>query len=402
MSVGMVKVIYLVGIMLILLAVSCTQVPSQTPKESSAYATTSSSIIGQTSSPSPIPSTNPQPTTESPIVSTEKYMLTTSSEPAGAGIITPDINIYESGSTVAVNATSLPGYKFDYWSGDIESMSSSITVIMKKKMSIIAHFKTLYRLDISVYPEGTGTTFPSTNFYIPGNVVAVEATPGTGFGFDHWSGDIENNNNPQSLVMDKNKNLIAHFHPAVIDIQEGKDKGLISVTASGSDFLDSINVKITSNCKSSPITVNIQPGTVFVLVFLIQERSRMINLQKTSISVDPGTSQHVLLHTASIDSGLMAPDETTELYPKDTPLPSDTKLLLQASDFQSASFRIQQFAIWLTTSNTWAFTKIRVGSKGNYQSVTEDELKQIKSIFQNAGISIDKYPVLFRLEDNKK
>ena len=47
--------------------------------------------------------------------------------------------------------------------------------------------------------------------YLPGTMVQLEAYSISGFFFDHWSGDLAGNNNPESLSMDGDRTVIAHY-----------------------------------------------------------------------------------------------------------------------------------------------------------------------------------------------
>lgn len=59
---------------------------------------------------------------------------------------------------------------------------------------------------------GTGTVTPAdTPELLADSVIAVEATPGTGWRFDEWGGDLSGSVNPTTLLMDSNKSVTATF-----------------------------------------------------------------------------------------------------------------------------------------------------------------------------------------------
>lgn len=67
----------------------------------------------------------------------------------------------------------------------------------------------VYTLATSVV--GQGSISPSEGTYEKGEIVSLTATAATGWEFNSWSGDVEENNNPLILTMDKDKTVVAHF-----------------------------------------------------------------------------------------------------------------------------------------------------------------------------------------------
>jgi len=70
------------------------------------------------------------------------YTLTTGVEPLEGGFVTvsPSEGPYAADTKVTVTANAAPGYKFDYWSGDVTGTSDTITLSMDSNKSITAHF----------------------------------------------------------------------------------------------------------------------------------------------------------------------------------------------------------------------------------------------------------------------
>ncbi|MBD3386070.1 T9SS type A sorting domain-containing protein [candidate division KSB1 bacterium] len=89
------------------------------------------------------------------------------SEPEGAGIflLSPEKENYITGESVTVQAIGRNGYFFDHWSASHTGTDSSITVVMDRPKSLVAHF---YRVDVS---EPTlKNCFPNDNgVYLPTN-----------------------------------------------------------------------------------------------------------------------------------------------------------------------------------------------------------------------------------------
>ena len=76
----------------------------------------------------------------------------------------------------------------------------------------------LHILETSVHPGGSGEVIieplPSTSEgYPPSAEVSVEAIASEGYQFSHWSGDATGSQNPVTIVMDSDTQLVAHFVP---------------------------------------------------------------------------------------------------------------------------------------------------------------------------------------------
>ncbi len=106
-----------------------------------------------------------------------RYMnlLTTSSSPAGGANITvapssPD-GYYDSTTSVVVNAAALPGYKFRYWTGDLNSSSSSGTVLMNTPRTVQAVMDTTPFISPAGVSNAAGTT--PTSAVAPGSVISI-------------------------------------------------------------------------------------------------------------------------------------------------------------------------------------------------------------------------------------
>jgi pectate disaccharide-lyase len=70
-----------------------------------------------------------------------------------------------------------------------------------------------FKLNVTLSGNGTVTLNPSNAFayYNPGTLVTLTATPLTGSVFTAWSGDLTSTNNPETLVVDANKSVMATF-----------------------------------------------------------------------------------------------------------------------------------------------------------------------------------------------
>lgn len=92
-----------------------------------------------------------------------------------------------------------PTERFDYWEGDVgpeDIHDDSIGIIMNANISVTAHFKPDVTLTLA--KQGVGALNPEegVHTYIRDETESVVASPADGF--DHWEGDLEENDDPNS------------------------------------------------------------------------------------------------------------------------------------------------------------------------------------------------------------
>ena len=310
------------------------------------------------------------------------YLLIASVNPAGSGSIDPERGEYSEGTEVPVNASPNSGYKFDYWSGDINSLLPSETIVMNDRKNITANFKPLNKLTIEIDPVAAGTCSASADFFESGSKATITASPNSGFAFDHWGGNIgeETNLLDSSITVTVNENtrLTAYFTPLEMDIFKAQSQGFIEVIGHGSGYLGSIDVTITSK-RNIKMSINIPRGTLFAGSLFV---SKMINIEPRSILILPGSSKKVTLTTLGYEYNTL-PGATDNLKPVDTPLPEALKNLLDMPEWAAAKFRVQQFSIFfITTPNAMS---VAIGSGNAYSSPSQAEMTQINDLLQKAG-----------------
>ncbi len=133
----------------------------------------------------------------------------------GNGTVTkdPDQLFYFFGSVVNLTAIPCSGYVFDHWDGDVSGNSNPAMISIDGNKNVTAIFvKSYYTISVDVIPVGSGVVdINPSGPYSFGDNVNLTAIPNQGNLFDHWSGDIEGNDNPVTLMMDGNKVIAAHF-----------------------------------------------------------------------------------------------------------------------------------------------------------------------------------------------
>ena len=68
-----------------------------------------------------------------------------------------------------------------------------------------------YALTTNASGAGSVDRNPDLPAYLPATEVELTASPDPGYMFDHWSGDLSGNNNPDTILMDSDKTITAFF-----------------------------------------------------------------------------------------------------------------------------------------------------------------------------------------------
>jgi hypothetical protein len=152
------------------------------------------------------------------------YTLSSSAGPPEGGSVNalPAPNCgesqYAAGTEVELSAVPSAGYYFAYWSGDVSGSANPVTVTMEGDRSVTANFSmTCYTLTTSAEPVagGSADADPGPNCgvsqYAAGTQVQLLASAAPGFVFSHWSGDVDTSANPTSLIIDRDKTVVAHL-----------------------------------------------------------------------------------------------------------------------------------------------------------------------------------------------
>ena len=117
------------------------------------------------------------------------------------------VNLSQGSHTLAVASPQAGAagtrYVFASWS-DGGAASHSISV-GAAPATYTATFATQYLLTTAVLPAGAGavTANPSATYYNAATSVQLTASPGAGYQFSNWSGDLSGGTNPQSIAHER-------------------------------------------------------------------------------------------------------------------------------------------------------------------------------------------------------
>ena len=130
---------------------------------------------------------------------------------------------YPANEQVDLSATPDPGWKFVRWEGDVSSTNPNTHIVMDSDKRVTAVFeKEKHTLTIRANPNIGGNTNPAPGVYTfeHGETVNVKATPNPGWKFVRWTGNASGTNPNTSVLMDRDKVVIAQFEqdfPAPMD-----------------------------------------------------------------------------------------------------------------------------------------------------------------------------------------
>ncbi len=128
------------------------------------------------------------------------------------------------------------------------------------------------------------------------------------------------------------------------ELIEAREAGRIEVRVLGSESLDQVVVEVR-NVDRSPLRVVLIPGTVFSTGD--PKFQRMGVVREAVVTVAPGECKQVVVPVACIDMDLKQPEPGMVFQGEiDFQGPVGFTRLTTTPEFQAASFRIQQFAIW--------------------------------------------------------
>jgi hypothetical protein len=117
-------------------------------------------------------------------------------------------------------------------------------------ITITANFASQFLLTRTIAPPGAGTLTASPassdGFYDAGASVQLTAAPASGVVFAGWAGDLGGNANPQSIVMDAPKTVVANFTPLVCGTNYTLDNQNFVAEAIGGTF--TVNITTDAGC----------------------------------------------------------------------------------------------------------------------------------------------------------
>ena len=175
-----------------------------------------------------------------------EYELNITKNPSEGGVVSPNSGFYDDGASLSLIAEPNSEYDFLNWTGDIESSSSYLSVVMDSNISITANFvKKKYELKIEV--EGKGSVFQEVikpgiaDEYNSGTILKLTALAVDGWVFVEWQGDIQDVNNPFELTIDKPitiKAVFKHYPASGLPVVKIKTNQVVGPAMDKSSYVE--------------------------------------------------------------------------------------------------------------------------------------------------------------------
>ena len=175
-----------------------------------------------------------------------EYELNIIKNPSEGGVVSPNGGFYSEGTNLSVVAEPNSEYEFLNWTGDIESSSSTISFEINSDLNLTANFiKKKYELTIEV--EGKGSVFQEiikpgiADEYNSGTILKLTALPVDGWVFVEWQGDIQDENNPIEVTIDKPitiKAVFKHYPASGLPVVKIKTNQVVGPAMDKSSYVE--------------------------------------------------------------------------------------------------------------------------------------------------------------------
>jgi len=157
---------------------------------------------------------------DAPIIPEDGSPMSVNVTTVGTGEVTkePNAPTYVCGSEVLLSATTVPGWSFGGWTGDVTGTSPLISVVIDGPKNTTATFtQDQYVLDVTIQNDGVGgadnvvNRSPDQSTYVYGDQVQLTAVPEPGWKFVGWSGAVTGTSPTVSITMFKSEAITAKF-----------------------------------------------------------------------------------------------------------------------------------------------------------------------------------------------
>jgi len=141
-----------------------------------------------------------------------QYTLTITINGNGTVTKNPNQAYYTYGQQVILTANADPNWLFDHWSGGLTGSQNPDTLIIDGNESVTAYFvNNQCTLIVNINGNGVVIKNPDQTYYTYGQEVELFAIADSNWLFDHWSGGLTGNQNPDTIVIEQDTTVNAHF-----------------------------------------------------------------------------------------------------------------------------------------------------------------------------------------------
>ena len=141
--------------------------------------------------------------------------ITVEGEGSVSEIIISTRTDYSSGTVVELTAQPSEHWLFDHWEGDLNGNTNPAQITVTSSKAVKAVFvKKMYDLTVEIQGQGSveeKVINTRSGSYEEGTTVELTAIPDEFWAFDHWEGDIEGEDNPAVITLNKTAKIKAIF-----------------------------------------------------------------------------------------------------------------------------------------------------------------------------------------------
>ena len=165
--------------------------------------------------------------TDLPIIPEDGAPMSVNLDVVGTGTVTklPDKSKYLCGEQVVLSASTVPGWSFAGWSGDLTGDAPTISTTIDSPKNVTATFtQDQYTLNVVLNNGGVPgapnavTRNPDKPTYVYGDVVELTAVPAPGWTFLGWTGAVAGTSPTISITMLKSETVTATFQQEHYDL----------------------------------------------------------------------------------------------------------------------------------------------------------------------------------------
>jgi len=118
-------------------------------------------------------------------------------------------------TTLRLTAVPDEGWQFSRWEGALTGSQNPDTLTVENETAVTAVFEeeavNLFSLELNVQGQGFIEAVPDKLQYNQGEEVTLTAVPESGWQFSEWTGDLSSSQNPETIIMDANKQIGSVF-----------------------------------------------------------------------------------------------------------------------------------------------------------------------------------------------
>jgi uncharacterized protein (TIGR02145 family) len=174
-------------------------------------------------------------------------------------IIQAKSSTHRKGTVIELTASADIGWEFVRWSGDINTSENPTVITLNSEMDITAVFSREF-LNVTQTIDGQGSldiVVANGNSrdgkYELGTELTITAVPAdSSWYFDHWEGDVTGSDNPKTLIVDAEKDIIAVFKNSVTD-NDGNEYKVVRI---GEQVWMAENLRVQTFNNNEPISDN--------------------------------------------------------------------------------------------------------------------------------------------------